>query len=224
MWINDSLLKLKIFSLSLQLFIPCLSSSAQLTLSIEGRGLITLLLYSRQFWHKSPRCPCLLLLYETLPGTVSSTLSPAPALSSSFLQLLRLGWWQLSGGTDSSPPFGASLAFLIVWLLQSFYSKLCQGSITGHLHLPTFRPAGALCVPWLVLHCHTVIQPCSHHRLCAFNHFSAKERTDMVLIWSLLLGFQLTLLKVINSRTDTIFSLFFSLRLWCCWGNASLSV
>lgn len=185
---------------------------------------MTLLLYSPQLWHRSPCCSGPLLLYEVLPGTVSSRLSSAPAISS-FLQLLRLGWWQLSGGEQAgSPPFGTSLTLLIIWLLQSFYSQLCQGSITGYLHLPIFRPAGALCVRWPVLHCHTVIQPHSHHLLCVFNQFSPKERTDMVLIWSLLLGFQLTLLKVINSRAETIFSLFFSLRFWCCWGNVFLSV
>lgn len=147
-------------------------------------------------------------------------------LQPSLLHSCNFSGWaggSFHGAQTSSPPFGASLASLNIWLLQSFYSKLCQGSITGHLHLPVFRPAVTLCIRWVVLHCHTFIQPCAHHLLCVFNQFSPEEGTEMVLIWSLLLGFQHTLLKVTNSRTDTIFSLFFSLRLWYCWGNVSLS-
>ena len=164
---------------------------------------------SLQLWHKWPCCPGP-LLYEVLAGTISSRLSPAPAISSSFLQHFRLGWWQLSGAQPSSPPFAAVFALLITWLVQAFYSKLGQGGVTGHCHRFACRPAGALCVQRLLLHCHTVIKLRSHHLLCVFNQFSPKERSDMVLIWSLVLDFQLTLLKKLLISGQTQFSLSFS--------------
>lgn len=74
----------------------CLCSGVSWSPSTEGRALVTLLLCSPACSGTSPLIAPL-LLYKVLPGTISSRLSPAPALSSSFLQLLRLGWWHLPG-------------------------------------------------------------------------------------------------------------------------------
>lgn len=108
---------------------------------------------------------------KVLSGTISSRLHhPALFFIPSVFQL------GLVTAFRASPPFGSSLALPITRLLLSFYSKLSQGRITRHLHLAVFRPAGALCVWCLVLHCHTVSQLSSYSLLYVFNQFSPKER------------------------------------------------
>lgn len=131
-------------------------------------------------------------------------------LQPSLLHFCSFSCWpggRFQGAQRSSPPFGASVAFLTIWLLQYFivnYSGQHNwASSLGHPQI-----ADALCVQWLVFHCHTVIPATIICFVSVLKQFYPKERTDTVLTWSLLLGFQLAHLKVINSRTGTI--LYFS--------------
>lgn len=121
-WANHHRSVKKLFFIKTQYFFTkpsglrlCLCSRVSLSSSTEGRALVPSQLQSPQLWHKSPRCSGP-LLHKLLPGTICLRLSPAPALSSSFLQLLKLGWWQLLGTQRSwcIPCFSCCMASAVI--------------------------------------------------------------------------------------------------------------